>query len=108
MFNYNFVTAHIPMMAQIADRVMDQFEKKRFTSAGVPGNSEKEGEKGNKIKVDLFELMMEYTSSIVVSGFLGLDSLNEKLKGEPLANQIVRLASMALASFNEPLLLLFG
>jgi len=37
------------------------------------------------MKIDLIDLMILYTSSVVISGFLGMDALKEQLKGQPLA-----------------------
>ena len=34
-----------------------------------------------KFNMELFDTMVKYTSSVVMSGFLGLDSLKEQLKG---------------------------
>ena len=63
-FNFDFIVSHIPMMVQIADKAFDEFEQK----------SEKLSLKGEKRKysVDFFKMMTKYTSSIVISGFLGM------------------------------------
>ena len=52
------------MMSKIADQVFDSFEAKALAKNGE-----------NEIKVDMFEMMVKFTSSVVISGFLGLDSL---------------------------------
>jgi len=62
-------------MAAVADQVFDDFEVKHLKIE----NSEK------TMKIDLIDLMILYTSSVVISGFLGMDALKEQLKGQPLA-----------------------
>jgi len=58
VFNYDFITALVPEMIELADSIFDNFEKKI--------------KKGEEIKVDLFEMMVTFTSSVVVSGFVGI------------------------------------
>ena len=68
VFNFDFITYNIPMMSQIADDVFKEFEE----------NAEKTefDEHGRKIMtVDFSDLAVKYTSSVVLSGFLGFDSL---------------------------------
>jgi len=54
-------------MAAVADQVFDDFEVKHLKIE----NSEK------TMKIDLIDLMILYTSSVVISGFLGMDALKE-------------------------------
>ena len=49
-----------------------------------------------KINMELFDTMVKYTSSVVMSGFLGLDSLKEQLKGETIQNQIIKVTEMGV------------
>jgi hypothetical protein len=62
------------MMITIAENTFAEFEKK-----GKKGNQQ--SEQNEQFDVDLVELLIDYTSSVVVSGFLGADSLKEKFKG---------------------------
>ena len=61
-------------MCLIADQIFDEFEDKFECKS--PGE-----ENDGKISFQLFEMMLKYTSSVVMSGFLGLDSMKEQLKG---------------------------
>ena len=61
-------------MCLIADQIFDEFEEKFECN-----NPEAENE--GKISFQLFEMMLKYTSSVVMCGFLGLDSMKEQLKG---------------------------
>ena len=74
VFNFDFIVSHIPMMATIADQVFDHFES-NCKMARSEGNSE-------IYTVDFFEVMTKYTSSIVITGFLGMESLKDSLKGK--------------------------
>ena len=49
-----------------------------------------------KINMELFDTMVKYTSSVVMSGFLGLDSLKEQLKGDTIQNQIIKVTEMGV------------
>ena len=53
-------------------------------------------------------MMTKYTSSVVISGFLGTDSLKEQLKGESISDSIQKMVSTTYSSMNDPLYLLFG
>lgn len=46
------------------------------------------------IKGDLFDLMVKFTSSVVAVSFLGLDILEERLRGESMVDIVLRLMSM--------------
>ena len=91
------------MMITIADKVFDEFESRCKIAVDENGNGNK-----NQFKVDLSDLMVKYTSSVIVSGFLGMDSLKEKLRDRPLAESILKATFMATDSLKDPLLLLLG
>ena len=68
MLNYDFVTSHIPMMIEIIDSIFLKFES-QSQSVSSDGLS-------NLYKGDLYhDMMIKFTSSVIISGFLGLDSL---------------------------------
>ena len=52
--------------------------------------------------------MVKFTSSVVVVGFLGLDVLQEKLKGESIVDVMLKLMEFCSQSMNDPLLMAFG
>ena len=56
VFNYDFITALVPEMIELADNIFDNFENKF--------------KKDEEIKVDLYKMMVTFTSSVVVSGFV--------------------------------------
>lgn len=85
------------MMSKIADQVFDSFEANVTTK-----NGERE------LKVDLFEMMVKFTSSVVISGFLGLDSLKEQIKGETIPDALLRLVNLGISTTVDPFILLFG
>jgi cytochrome P450 len=66
VFNFDFITSLVPEMIEIADNIFDDFEKK------MDNNSE--------TKVNLFAMMLNFASSVVVSGFLGFDAIKDKYK----------------------------
>ena len=84
VFNYDFITSQIPNMVTIADRIFDQIEE-NHQQGHIEINEV------GKIKMELFDTMVKYTSSVVMSGFLGLDSLKEQLKGETIQSQIIKV-----------------
>jgi hypothetical protein len=53
-------------------------------------------------------MMIQYSSTMVVSGFLGFKAINERIKGEGIASSVLKLASMSMESIKDPLLLIFG
>ena len=53
-------------------------------------------------------MMIEFTSSVVISGFLGVNSLKEKIKGKTLTEQVQRVSYLSMLSFQDPLILIFG
>jgi cytochrome P450 len=53
-------------------------------------------------------MMVKFTSSVVISGFLGMESLKEQLKGQTTSDAILKLCSLAVDSFSDPLILIFG
>ena len=55
------------MMIEIVNKVFDEAEEEYF-------KKNPEGDK-QKIKVDLYNLIVQFTSEVVISGFLGMDSL---------------------------------
>jgi enamine deaminase RidA (YjgF/YER057c/UK114 family) len=52
--------------------------------------------------------MVEFTSTVVMSGFLGLDSMKEKIRGNTIQNQILEASRMGVRLCHDPLLLLLG
>ena len=53
-------------------------------------------------------MMTKFTSSVVISGFLGTESLKESLKAESLTNSLQKMVSVTYSSVSDPLYLLFG
>ena len=41
-------------------------------------------------------MMVRYSSSVVMSGFMGIDSMKEQLKGETIQSQLLKLSDMSL------------
>ena len=69
VFNFELITSQIPTMIKIADRTFEEFE--------VNGQVIKEtNDVKSQIQVNLLDIVVRYTSSVVISGFLGLNSLN--------------------------------
>jgi cytochrome P450 len=101
VFNFEFIVSQIPTMVAIADEVFDEFEQRYWKD-----NPEK-GEK-KELNVKLLEVMVKYTSSIIISGFLGIDSLKEKLRGKSIVDRTLELSDLASESIKDPLLLVFG
>ena len=99
VFNHDFITGHIPMMINIADKVFDEVEAEWRQS-----NPEENGQ----FKVNLFDLLVMYNSQVVMSGFLGVDSLKEQLKGDPIVKATLKMTDMAFDSQSDPLILIFG
>ena len=58
--------------------------------------------------MDLLELLTKYTSLIVITSFLGMKSLKEKVKDESITDLILRITQMAIEIMDDPLLLMFG
>jgi hypothetical protein len=56
----------------------------------------------------LNQLMLKYTSTVVMSGFLGMNSMKEQLKDESIQTQILRLSDMGMALSIEFLPMVFG
>ena len=55
VFNYDFITDHIPMMITIADKVFDEVEANHW-------KENPEDQKERKFTVGLFDLLVKYTS----------------------------------------------
>jgi len=53
-------------------------------------------------------MMVKFTSSVIVGGFLGFDALNEQLKGESIVDAVLKLMAMGVDGLSDPLLLMFG
>lgn len=53
-------------------------------------------------------MFVKYSSSIVASGFLGLESLNDKLREIPLAEAILKLLIMGTKAFQDSILMILG
>ena len=60
------------------------------------------------MKFDLLELIVNFTSSVVISGFLGMDALKEQLKGQSIATAHLKLITAGMLTIKDPLILLFG
>ena len=54
------------------------------------------------------KMMTKFTSSAVISGFLGTESLKEQIKGESISDCMQKMVSISFISLNDPLYLLFG
>jgi cytochrome P450 len=81
VFNYEFIVSQIPEMVAIADRTFADFEEAYW--------KEHSEHRGHQLTVQFFELMVKYTSSVVMSGFLGIDSLKEMLHNVPIVEAIL-------------------
>ena len=68
VFNFDFIASQIPVMVQSADMIFNRFEEEYW-----PQHPEDKKEK--KIQITLYELIAKYTSSIIMTGFLGMDSM---------------------------------
>ena len=64
-------------MVQSADMMFNRFEEEYWSQHS-------EERKDRKIKISLYELIAKYTSSIIMTGFLGMDSMKEQLKGKTI------------------------
>ena len=53
-------------------------------------------------------MMTKFTSSVVMSGFLGNDSLKEKIKGQSITESILKLSDWGFDALYDSLLLIFG
>ena len=60
------------------------------------------------MKVNLFEMMVNFTSSVVVSGFLGLDAVKDKYKDKSIVDSLLKLAELGANTLGDPLSLMFG
>ena len=89
------------MMCTIANQTFDEFEKEHL-------KVHPEEEEQKYFKGELLKMMSKYTSSVVISGFLGTDSLKEKLKGESITDLIQKMVSVTYSKVSDPLYLLFG
>jgi hypothetical protein len=58
--------------------------------------------------VELYDLMTQFTSNVVMIGFFGFDILKEKLRGKSLADAILDLGKEAAERSQDPLILSFG
>lgn len=74
LFNYDFITEHIPLMIAIADQTFQHFEDSYWQRN--PNDKQK-----REFKAELTDMMTKYTASIIISGFLGMESLQDKLHG---------------------------
>lgn len=99
VFTHDFITALIPKMVTIIEQTFDNFDAQHL-------QTNKQGK--SVIKGDLFDLMVKFTSSVVAVSFLGLDILEERLRGESMVDIVLRLMSMCSQSIKDPLLLIFG
>ena len=72
IFNYDFITSQIPSIVSIADNVFDFYENE----------AKKDGKK--YISLQINEMITKFTSSVIVSGFLGTNSLKENIRGESI------------------------
>ena len=52
--------------------------------------------------------MVRYSSSVVMSGFMGIDSMKEQLKGETIQSQLLKLTDLSIILAAEKNVDLFG
>lgn len=53
-------------------------------------------------------MMLKFTSEVITSGFLGLDSLKVDVKTESVTEKVLRVSHLSVHSFKDPLVLMFG
>lgn len=82
-------------MTSITEQVFENFEKNHLDSQKT-------------MKIDLFDMMVLYTSSVVISGFLGMEALKEKLNDQSIAQAHLNMINMGVMTIKDPLALLFG
>ena len=70
IFTYDFVVSQIPSMIKIADMTFDSVEQKYWRTH--PELKEK-----RELKAKIYDMMTQYTSNVMISGFLGTSSLTE-------------------------------
>jgi cytochrome P450 len=100
-FNFDFIVQHIPTMVKVADQTFDEFEAKaRAKGELTEGKME--------FETDIVELLIKFTSSVVVSEFLGFEALKEKLRDKPIVESIRELLVLGASSLQDPLLFIFG
>lgn len=68
VFNFDFIGSQIPVMVQSADVMFEKFEEEYWSQ-------HPEDRKDRKIKLTLYKLIGKYASSIIMAGFLGMDSM---------------------------------
>ena len=87
------------MMITFIDDIFEKYEEDgRIESS----NKEKE------YKVDIFPLLTKFTSSIIISGFMGIEALKQKHNDLPLTDSLLKLIAMCTDTIQDPLLLMFG
>lgn len=52
--------------------------------------------------------MVKFSSSVIISGFLGMESLKDKLENESLPASILRMTDIGIKYLADPLALIFG
>ena len=52
--------------------------------------------------------MVYFTSSVVVTGFLGLEAIQEQYKDKSIVDSLLKLVELGANSLGDPLLLIFG
>jgi hypothetical protein len=85
----------------IADRTYAGFEEAYW-------KQHPEYREQKQFTVEFFELMVKYTSLVVISGFLGIDSIKEMLHDVPIVEAILELSNIGTEALKDPLLILFG
>ena len=89
------------MMIEIIDSLFLKFESQSQTVSSDGLN--------NLYKGDLYhDMMIKFTSSVIISGFLGLDSLKEQRKGLDIPESVLQLFKLSADALQDPLLLIFG
>ena len=68
VFNFDFIGSQIPVMVESANLMFERFEQEYWSQ-------HPEDKKLNRIKITLYELIAKYTSTIVMAGFIGMESM---------------------------------
>jgi hypothetical protein len=58
--------------------------------------------------MEISEMMKKFISSIIISEYLGVDSLKDKLKSESIADSILKMSYLASNMIPDPLVMIFG
>ena len=69
-------------------------------------NPQDKGEK--KIEMSLFQMMSKFTSLVILTGFIGMDSMEEQYKGEKIEELMLHLSNFGTQALKDPLCILLG